>query len=103
MLHFVGFRNDNDYQAAVRVWGRPDFIHLTHDHRMYGDVDRDNDTVVFSHRADPDRVSQFTDQDHMRHQKKRAFLYYWINLYGVGLNPISANHYKGLAGAGRFA
>ena len=31
-----------------------------------------------------------------------AFLYYWINLYGVGLNPISANHYKGLAGAGRF-
>jgi hypothetical protein len=32
-----------------------------------------------------------------------AFLHYWINLYGVGLNPISANHYKGLAGAGRFA
>ena len=73
MLHFVGFRNDNDYLAAVRVWGRPDFIHLTHDHRMYGDVDVDNDTVVFSHRADPDRVSQFTDQDHMRHQKKKGF------------------------------
>jgi hypothetical protein len=67
MLHFVGFRNDNDYLAAVRVFGRPDFIHVTHDHRMYGDVDVDNDTVVFSHRADPDRVSQFTDQDHERH------------------------------------
>jgi hypothetical protein len=40
---------------------------LSHDHRMYGDVDVDNDTVVFSHRADPDCVSQFTDQDHERH------------------------------------
>ena len=72
MLHFVGFRNDNDYLAAVRVWGKPDFVHLVHDHRMYGDVDMDNDTVVFSHRADPDRVSQFTDQDHNRHQKKKG-------------------------------
>ena len=67
MLHFVGFRNDNDYMGAVRVFGKPDFVHLVHDHRMYGDVDMDNDTVVFSHKADPDQVSQFTDQDHMRH------------------------------------
>ena len=25
-LHFVGFRDDR-YWAAVRVWGRPDFVH----------------------------------------------------------------------------
>ncbi len=32
-----------------------------------------------------------------------AFLHYWINLLRIGLKPVSANHYKGLAGAGRFA
>jgi hypothetical protein len=29
-----------------------------------------------------------------------AFLYHWINLYGIDLKPVSANHYNRLAGAG---
>lgn len=35
-VHFVGFRTDAQYSAAVKVWGKPDFIHMFHDTRMWG-------------------------------------------------------------------
>ena len=28
-IHFVGFRTDAQYSAAVRAFGKPDFIHST--------------------------------------------------------------------------
>ena len=61
-VHFIGFRGE-EYWSAVRVFGSPDFIHLTHDPRMYGDVGED-DVLVFGSRADPDVVSVYSWQDH---------------------------------------
>lgn len=66
MLHFVGFRSDCEYWSARRIWGRPDFIHLHHDHRMYGDIDDDYDVVVYGSKGSL-TPCQFSDQDHERH------------------------------------
>lgn len=62
-VHFVGFKDD-DFVRAQKVWGKPDFIHKWHDHRMWGDIDPDRDTVVFANGIDPVTPSQWTWQDH---------------------------------------
>lgn len=46
MIHFVWFRGD-EYNRAVRVWGRPDFIHMSWDRRARREVDA-GDVVVFA-------------------------------------------------------
>lgn len=61
-VHFIGFRGE-EYWSAVKIFGAPDFIHLIHDNRLYGDVG-ENDILVFGPKADPDRISQFSWQDH---------------------------------------
>ena len=38
-VHFVGFRTDAEHSAAVKVWGKPDFVHMWNDHRMQGDAE----------------------------------------------------------------
>lgn len=45
-VHFVWFRG-NEYLSAVRVWGRPDFIHQGWDRRARREI-ADCDTVVFA-------------------------------------------------------
>lgn len=45
-LHFVGFRGD-EYTAAVRIWGPPDFFHIGWDLRAQREI-ADCDTVVFA-------------------------------------------------------
>lgn len=45
-VHFVGFRGD-EYLSAVRVWGRPGFIHMGNDTRMRREMACE-DTVVFA-------------------------------------------------------
>ncbi|MEO1490136.1 MAG: hypothetical protein AAFR88_11990 [Pseudomonadota bacterium] len=45
-VHFVGFRDDR-YWNAVRVWGRPSFIHYVWDRRAQRDV-APGDVVVFA-------------------------------------------------------
>lgn len=45
-IHFVGFRG-NEYLSALRVWGRPDFIHIGWDRRANREI-ADGDTVVFA-------------------------------------------------------
>ncbi len=62
-VHFVGFRTDAQHSAAVKVWGHPDFIHKWHDKRMWGDIDPDNDIVVFAEGATL-QPSKWTWQDH---------------------------------------
>ena len=62
-VHFVGFRTDAQYSAAVKVWGKPDFVHMWHDHRMWGDIDDDVDTVVFGDKGTL-TPSSYTWQDH---------------------------------------
>lgn len=45
-LHFVGFKGD-EYTRAVRLFGRPDFIHRQWDLRAPGDVDV-GDVIIFA-------------------------------------------------------
>ncbi len=63
-VHFVGFRGD-EYYRAIRVFGRPDFIHRYWDHRAIGDI-LDIDTVVFARgdERDPPNVYAFNDSEH---------------------------------------
>lgn len=46
-VHFVGFRGD-EYLSAVRVWGKPGFIHMGWDRRARRDIDFERDTIVFA-------------------------------------------------------
>lgn len=62
-IHFVGFRHDSEWNSAIRIWGRPDFIHLIHDNRMYGDIGPD-DIIIFGSKAHPDKISAYSWQDH---------------------------------------
>ena len=45
-LHFVGFRDDR-YWNAVRIWGKPDFVHITYDRYAAHDM-APGDTIVFA-------------------------------------------------------
>ena len=45
-IHFVGFKDDR-YFNAIRVFGKPDFIHRFWDRRAQLEV-QDNDIVVFA-------------------------------------------------------
>jgi hypothetical protein len=64
-IHFIGFRG-NEYHNAVKVFGEPDFIHMTHDNRMYGEVDINNDILVFGPKADPRVICKHSDQTQER-------------------------------------
>lgn len=59
VTHFVGFRGD-EYARAVRIFGKPDFIHRHNDSRVAGDV-FPGDTVVYA--CDPTKVVPFTFDD----------------------------------------
>jgi hypothetical protein len=48
-LHFIGFRGE-EYWSAVRVWGRPDFIHEYATWSVLGDCAPD-DTVIYGPHA----------------------------------------------------
>lgn len=58
-LHFVGFKDDRFYNA-VKVWGKPDFIHRFWDHRAVGDI-APFDTVVFADAPGEPRENSFDD------------------------------------------
>lgn len=45
-VHFVGFR-DERYWSAVRVFGKPDFIHRAWDRRSQREIGPD-DLIVFA-------------------------------------------------------
>jgi len=51
-LHFVGFRGD-EYNNAVKVFGKPDFFHRNFDIRLLlgGEV-ATNDKVVFANSSE---------------------------------------------------
>jgi hypothetical protein len=62
-VHFIGFRGD-EYLSAVRVFGRPTFIHRGWDLRARRDI-ADDDLVVFA-KGDADQapsVRSFNDID----------------------------------------
>lgn len=45
-VHFVGFRGD-EYWSAVKVWGKPGFIHMGNDVRMRREM-CEGDIVIFA-------------------------------------------------------
>jgi hypothetical protein len=55
-VHFVGFRDDR-FNAAVKVFGKPDFVHFVWDRRCHDEFDPDaGDFFVF---ADGDETQDF--------------------------------------------
>lgn len=62
-VHFVAFRGE-EYWSAVRVWGRPSFIHRGWDTRALREI-ADVDTVIFAKGTaeDPPSVRTFNDID----------------------------------------
>ncbi|WP_242140237.1 MULTISPECIES: hypothetical protein [unclassified Sphingomonas] len=57
-LHFVGFRGE-EYHSAVRIWGKPDFIHRDWDRWAQQDM-HPIDTVIFARGTDQDPVARFS-------------------------------------------
>lgn len=56
-LHFVGFRGD-EYHSAVRIWGKPDFVHPAWDRWAQQDM-HPVDTVIFARGTEADPVARF--------------------------------------------
>lgn len=63
-VHFVGFRG-KEYNSAVKIWGKPDFFHPDYDNRVFhgGEIDRNNDTVIFAKGDEHSRILEFTYND----------------------------------------
>ena len=62
-IHFVGFRTKEEIRVATVIWGPPDFVHKTHDQRMYGYV-ADNDTVILGSKGAAEPDPKYNWQDH---------------------------------------
>jgi len=61
-VHFVGFRGD-EFNSAVKVWGKPDFFHRVFDDRViFGGEVGDDDIIIFANGADK-RYKKFTFND----------------------------------------
>jgi hypothetical protein len=60
-LHFVGFKDDR-YLQAVRVFGRPDFIHRKYDLRAVQEI-AEHDVVLFADNDEHQAISPFTYDD----------------------------------------
>ncbi len=62
-LHFVGFRDDR-WRNAVRVFGRPDFVHPRWDLRARREI-AEGDTVVFAEGDENQTASRFNASDYI--------------------------------------
>ena len=62
VVHFIGV-TDTQLVSAQKTWGRADFVHRWHDWRSHGDIDWDNDIVVFGNKAKR-QPNQYSWQDH---------------------------------------
>ena len=60
-VHFVGFRGD-EFNSAVKVWGKPDFFHRVFDRVIFGGEVGDDDIIIFANGADK-KFSKFTFND----------------------------------------
>lgn len=62
-VHFVGFRGD-EYNSAVKVFGKPDFFHRDWDVRVkHGGEFDENDVVVFAKKTDQDKCNEHAFND----------------------------------------
>ena len=64
-LHFIGFKDDR-YHNAVKVFGKPDFIHRYWDVRAKHEIAQ-GDVAVFATKTCCDTPSEYTfnDSQHM--------------------------------------
>lgn len=60
-IHFIAFRGD-EYTRAVRIFGRPDFIHIRWDRRAQREI-APGDTVIFARGSEHDAPSKFNGPD----------------------------------------
>lgn len=60
-VHFVGFRGD-EYLSAVRVWGKPSFIHMSWDPRAQREI-AEGDTVVFAKGNEDQPLKKYNSPD----------------------------------------
>lgn len=61
-VHFIGFTEMSQFQNAVNVFGRPDFIHRYWDRRAKNDV-MPNDTAVFAKGTEDSETVPFNFDD----------------------------------------
>lgn len=60
-IHFVGFRGD-EWWSAIRIWGRPHFIHIGWDQRAQREI-IPGDIVVFAQGDYDQPVSRYNYPD----------------------------------------
>jgi hypothetical protein len=60
--HFVRFSDTGQFARAVRVFGRPDFVHRLWDRRAVAEV-FEGDRVIFAKGDENQRVVDFTWDD----------------------------------------
>ena len=61
MLHFVGFKDDH-WNTAIKVFGKPDFIHRHWDYRAVCEV-CEGDIVVFANGDEHSPVTPYAYDD----------------------------------------
>lgn len=62
-LHFIGFKG-NEFNSAVKIWGRPDFIHRNWDVRAkFGGEIHPNDILVFAKGTEYDEPNPYSYDD----------------------------------------
>lgn len=65
-IHFIGFKpGSQDWWNAIRLFGKPDFLHRKWDLRAVhgGEIDWENDVLVFSGHESPNVIHQFSVDD----------------------------------------
>jgi hypothetical protein len=60
-VHFIGFRDPQQWSNAVRIWGQPDIVHYVWDQRARGEI-ADGDILVFA-KYDYDNPSPWNYDD----------------------------------------
>lgn len=65
IIHFVGFRDTHRFYQAVKVFGKPHFIHPRPDQRMWGDIDLITDLVVISDDWKVTKLNKDVNPDYM--------------------------------------
>lgn len=56
-VHFVGFQKDREYWAAVKIWGKPGFIHQGNDTRLRLEI-HDSDIVIYANGCEANPVEK---------------------------------------------
>ncbi len=68
VVHFVGFKDDR-YWNAVRIWGRPHFVHPAWDERARREI-HPSDTIVFAEGDETQKVARFNATDYNEQEPK---------------------------------